>query len=423
MPRLSHAILYDADDKGREALAYGFEVDGINITATGRVDEVDAALASSATDVVVLVVRPEDQGAIPLVQRLAQDQKYAQLPRLVLASEPTLPTSLTGLGGAAAFLSLPAFVRDVVTAVKLLAGGAARIRPKGEADAGEAANLDSATLEGALSDYGLFFVLRTMVALGLSGVVEVDRANRKGELRFHEGEVVSAQVGKLEGQPALHQLLLWEEADLVIRFRPTVRRGQTFPKGDELLEECARFLRDFEHATRSIGHAQSLFVQDAEKLAGLQDAVPAELIPVMRLFDGHRNLGDVLEDSPFRVFDTLHTVARLIELRTIRRKAIEKPSTGLAAQGRRPRPPQDEWLGRSSAELPSIGTSAGAAAGTSASPAQAPAEGAPRLPQTDLSHPTHHHAGRGEFAWSPEFSPQDRGTCDCTSTRAGNGHI
>ena len=347
MPRLCHAILYDADDKGRETLAYGFEVDGLKITAAKRVDEFERALTSAAAEAVVVVLRDDDDRAIPLLRALAENPQHAQLPRLVLADAATLPESVAqmNLPGPRGFLPLPAFVRDVVTAAKLLAGGAARA--------------EETSLEGALSDFGLFFILRTMVALGLSGIVEVERSTRKGELRFHEGEVVSAQVGPHEGTAALHQLLLWEEAALVIRFKGTVRRGQEFPKGEELLDDCARFLRDFEHATRLIGHAQSLFVQDAEKTASLLESVTAELVPVLRLFDGHRNLGDVLEDSPYRAFDTLRTVARLIELKTIRRKALEKPTTGFSP-GRRARPAQEDWLGRGPESAGAGATSPGA---------------------------------------------------------------
>jgi hypothetical protein len=346
MPRLCHAILYDADEKGRQALAYGFEVDGLKVTATADLEAARGLVTVTPGEVVIVVVRESDPAGIPLARRLAENPETRAVPRLVLAETATLPERLVGLPGPTAFLPLPAFVRDVVTATKLLAAGAA---------SGE-----ESSFEGALSDLGLFFIVRCMVGLGLSGIVELERGARKGELRFQQGEIVSAQVGGLEGPAALHQLLLWEEAALVMRFRETVRRGQAFTHGEELLDDCARFLRDFEHATRSIGHAQSLFVQDAEKTASLLDVVPQELVPVMRLFDGHRNLGDVLEDSPFRVFDTLRSVSRLIELGTIRRKAIEKPSTGLTGQHRKVK--SEDWLGRS-AELPALAVSATPATG------------------------------------------------------------
>ena len=171
MPRLCHAILYDADDKGRETLAYGFEVEGLKVTATGRVDDFERALtAAPAPEAVIVVLREDDDRAIPLLRALAEGWQTVALPRLVLADADVLPEEVAqmNLPGPSGFLPLPAFVRDVVTAAKLLAAGAAR-------------PLDEETaLEGALSDFGLFFILRTMVALGLSGIVELDRSNRKG---------------------------------------------------------------------------------------------------------------------------------------------------------------------------------------------------------------------------------------------------
>ncbi|HEY0710634.1 MAG TPA: hypothetical protein VGG33_27775 [Polyangia bacterium] len=356
MSRLSHAIVYDTDTKGLEALAYGFEIDGVKVTSSAQSAQVRSHITASTGEVVIAVMRDEDADGIQFVRGLAEDSATQKVPRLLLASAG-LPDQVAGLAGPSKFLPLPAFVRDVVTAAKLLAGGAADGEEK--------------SFEAALSEIGLFFTVRTMVGLGLSGIVEVERGQRKGELRFHEGEVVSAQVGPLEGPPALHQLLLWEEAAMVVQFRPTVRRGQTFTQGDELLEDCARFLRDFEHATRSIGHAQSLFVQDAEQTAALVDSFPQELLPIQRLFDGNRNLGDAIEDSPFRVFDTIRAVERLVELGTIRRKAIEKPSTGLPGARRT----REDWLGRS-AEL-TAGTARPAA---SAAPSEAPVAKTPSAP-------------------------------------------
>ena len=83
-------------------------------------------------------------------------------------------------------------------------------------------------------------------------------------------------------------------------------------------------------------------MQDAERVARLLEAIPPEVVPVMRLFDGQRSLGDVLEDSPFRVFDTLRTITRLLDMGIIRRKAIERPTTGFAGHLRRPR--GEEWI-------------------------------------------------------------------------------
>jgi hypothetical protein len=338
MPRLTHVFIHDSDLRERETLVYGFEGDGIKAVSATETDDLAAAVVSQSPQVVIVAVRSDDPAALAPAKALAESDRTRDIPRLVLTSSREAAQQLRSAGGPISFLPLPAFVRDVITAAKLLVGGAATSSPPAPDEKGGSAQGE---LSGALSEYGLYFIVRTMVGLGRSGIVQVERGGRKGEIRFSEGEVVSAQVGPLQGKAALHQLLLWEEATLEIKFRPVVRLGQSLPSGEELLEDCERFLRDFAHATKNIGHAQSLFVQDAERVARLLESIPPEVVPVMRLFDGQRSLGDVLEDSPFRVFDTLRTITRLLDMGIIRRKAIERPTTGLPGL-RRPRP--DEWI-------------------------------------------------------------------------------
>ena len=337
MPRLTSVLIYDNDLRGRETLVYGFEGDGIKVTSASETDDLPAVIRAQKPQVLILTMRGD--GPHPAVARLTDSEEGRDLPRLVLASSRAAVGAADGAGasGAKGFLLLPAFVRDVITAAKLLVGGVGDDKADAQSE-----------LQGALSEYGLYFIVRTMVGLGRSGIVAVERSGRKGEIRFSEGDVVSTQVGPLQGHAALHQLLLWEEASLEIKFRPVVRLGQSLPGGEDLLQDCERFLRDFAHATKNIGHAQSLFVQDAERVARLLESIPPEVVPVMRLFDGQRSLGDVLEDSPFRVFDTLRTITRLLDMGIIRRKAIERPTTGFPGNLRRPR---DEWVRPSEAAV------------------------------------------------------------------------
>ena len=394
MSRLANVLIYDSDTRGRETLVYGFEGEGVKVAAAAARAELPLLIANARPQVIILTLRDDSAGAVELIRSLAETDDARDIPRLVLAPADGIPDELRT---ATSFIALPAFVRDVITAAKLLVGGSPSTRAEGESQP------DGMTeLSGALSEYGLYFIVRTMVGLGRSGIVQVERANRKGELRFSEGDVVSAQVGSLQGHAALHQLLLWEEATLEIKFRPVVRLGQSLPSGEDLLDDCERFLRDFSHATKNVGHAQSLFVQDAERVARLLDSIPAEVVPVMRLFDGQRSLGDVLEDSPFRVFDTLRTITRLLDMGIIRRKAIERPTTGM---GHLRRGRHEEWI------RPGIGES------PAAPPAQAPppasegpdSEEAPGEQRVGLF--TRRRAPRrrsGEVPAPPGISPTDQ---------------
>lgn len=321
MPRLSAALIVDTDPKGLEALAYGFTRDGCRVTSCADVTSATDLMQSASPEVLVVAIREPVADAFSLIAHLRQEPATARLP-IVALGPPTVRDAVRSQR--ADLLPLPAFVRDVLTACKLLVA----LEPE------QPEPIDEGVVRGALSDYGLFFVVRTMMGLGRSGIVQVERASRRGEIRICEGELASAQVGTLQGSAALHHLLLWEQAVLEVRFRPVVRRSVPNRTPEETLEEAERFLRDFAAATKELGPTATIFNVDADKVAAVGDAVPAEVLPVLRLFDGQRPLGEVIEDSPFRVFDTLRVATRLVDLGVLVRGAV--PADPAAANGAAP---------------------------------------------------------------------------------------
>jgi hypothetical protein len=304
MGRLSAALIVDADPKGLEALTYGFEGDGCRVASTGAYASVPPMLSGPGQpQLAVVVLREQAAPGVALIRGLRDSAPTRNLPLLVLGAA-ALEAEVRAAAPGVDFLLLPVFVRDALTAGKMLIA-------MHEVNPGGAPETD---IEGSLSDYGLFFLVRTMIGLGRSGILHLERGNRRGEIRFSEGEVTAAQVGSLQGAAALHHLLLWEEAGLSLKLRPVVHRGTFKMRPEDLIDEAERFLRDFAHATKDLGPTRRVLVADPDKATRASDSIPAEVVPVVRLFDGQRTLSDVIEDSPFRVFDTLRIVARLQDL-------------------------------------------------------------------------------------------------------------
>jgi CheY-like chemotaxis protein len=305
MTSLPPIALVDPDPKGLATLTYAFERDGYTVAGTS-----DAAMALPivrATDAKLTVVslRQPEADLLELIQAMRAHPDTRQLP--VVAIGPVESRIAALKAGAFDYLDTPAFVRDVMVVARLVL----LTRPSGDDD--------GATLEvvGELPDFhGLYFLIRAMTATGRSGVLQLSRGHRKGEVKFSAGGITSAQVRSLQAFPALHQLLLWNDGALSLRLREVPPRGQFSMGGPEIVEECERFLRDFVHALEQLGGPTltSVCGYDPARRAGGAGVIPAEVAPVAHLFDGQRTLGDVIEDSPFRIFDTLRVVKQLIEL-------------------------------------------------------------------------------------------------------------
>jgi CheY-like chemotaxis protein len=301
-------LVVDSDTRGLETLTFGFEREGCLVTTTGDPRRAELLARTANPALAIVALRDPEKASLEAIAGLREIA--VDLP-IVAIGPSSLRTSAVA-AGATDFLTLPVFLRDAISVGRLSVHtsdaarkNAADKRPRGDADG---------DIQMRLSEhYGLFYLLRAMAAAERTGILQLARGNRRAELRIHAGVLVSVSVGAMQGLPALHHLLLWEEAAVSLLRRPVPKRSQLHLSSQELLDECERFLRDFAHSAKDLGAPRTIYVPapgPAIEVRGLQ---PSQMTPLLRLFDGRRGLSDVIEDSPFRIFDTVRMIRRLRE--------------------------------------------------------------------------------------------------------------
>jgi ActR/RegA family two-component response regulator len=309
----SSLFVVDADPRSLETLTFGFEREGCKVTSTSDLKRASLIARTAAAEVAIVSLREPEQASLEVVSALRGAAN--DLPVVVLGAPGWKADALRA--GAADFLTLPTYLRDVIGVGRLSALGSkakTNATRQGGAKGPGAPAADEGELQTRLSEhYGLFFLLRAMASSERSGVLALTRGSRRAELRLHEGTVVSASVGAMQGLPALHHLLLWEEAAITLTRRAIPKRSQLHLSAQEILDECERFLRDFAHAARDLGAPRTLYVAAAEPTPEVRGLQPSQVTPLLRLFDGRRVLADVIEESPFRIFDTVRMIRRLRE--------------------------------------------------------------------------------------------------------------
>ena len=309
MARTYAALLVDSDLHGLESLIYGFQGVDWRSTACPAPETAAFLVKPSAADILVVAARDPYDRTLTLLRQLRSCEESRTLPLLVMGPASLRPAVLDC--GSVDFLPTPIFVRDVITASRILVSlGTHPAHAQGS----------DARIDGTLAEFGLFSIIRVMSGLLRSGMLQVERANRRGEILFSEGDIVGAQVGSLQGPSAIHHLLLWEDAKIELRLRAVVRRGQFNRRFDQLMDDAERFMRDYAHAIKGIGPSSSVYQKSDAKLASTVGSVPSEVTPVLRLFDWRRTLTDVIDESPFRVFDTIRILTRLVDVGVLPRR-------------------------------------------------------------------------------------------------------
>jgi hypothetical protein len=309
----SHAaLIVDSDPQGLEALVYGFQGADWRITACPSPEMAAVLVKASGAEMIVAASRARHEQTLAMLDQIRAKDTLKTLPILVLGPEDLRAT--TKEKGNVDLLPLPSFVRDVIMASQVLVATLSVASQQGHDASDEPAYETSTTPSTTLS------LVRTMGGLSRSGLLQLSRNDRHGEILFHEGELTGAQVASLQGMSALQHLLLWTDGTMKLRLRTVARRGQLRHKARELADELERFQRDYHHAVRDIGPASTVYVKDEARLMSSTGEVPAEVTPVVRLCDGLRTLADIIDESPFRVLDTVRIVARLVDFGILRRR-------------------------------------------------------------------------------------------------------
>jgi len=304
MTQPSSLLIVDADLHGLETLTYGFEREGCKVTRTSDLSRAVQLSRTGSPGLAAVFVREPAQPALEVIAALRG--VHAKMPILALGDAAAQTNARAA--GAADFLRTPVYIRDVVNVAKLCAYG----------DDGE----------GLLSEHhGLFYLLRAMAATGRSCVLRLARGSQRAEIRFKDGKVTSANARALQNLPALHHMLLWEEAKVSIANVPVAKPNQFPLSSQEVLDECERFMRDFAHAARDLGPPSTIYRPADEPRPAIAGMQPNQMVPLLRLFDGKRGLADVVEESPFRIFDTIRMIRRLVEGGVLTtRPAARRPS-------------------------------------------------------------------------------------------------
>jgi hypothetical protein len=305
------ALIVDTDPKGLESLVYGFQGAEWRMTACPSPETASLLVKASGAQVVVIASRTAHDKTYSLLRQLRGKEATRGLPVLVLGPEE-LRQPLKD-GGGAELLPLPTFVRDVLSASEILVA-AATAPTTG----------DHPCVQTALTSAKTLSLLRTMNGLASSGQLKLERHGRTGEILFHQGTLTAASIGALQGMPAVQHLLIWNDGAIELRLRQVPRRGQLLQAAQEFMLELDRFQRDYNHGMKDLGPPTTVYTASQERLAQAGAAVPTEVTPVVRLCNGSRTLADVIDESPFRVLDTVRILGRLAEL-TILARADGKP--------------------------------------------------------------------------------------------------
>lgn len=205
-------------------------------------------------------------------------------------------------------------------------------------------------VEGRLSQIPLADLLQLFHLNRRSGTFELrrrtpDGRSERGRIHLHEGDVVQAVTGPVDGEKALFRLLTWGEGSFAFRPEPISIPPRITATTRALLMEGMRQLDEWRRLRAELPSLDA-HVSLRVRSGALPSVVHPLTQEVLLLLELYSQVGEVVDHSSYPDYQVLRTLQTLVQRGIVEVRAgapVPPPDAGLfrATQIRRVR----EWLG------------------------------------------------------------------------------
>lgn len=287
-------LVVDADASSRSILEVSLKRAGFEVAiATGGREALQVLGGSRLPSVVVVSSELHGEDGYSFVAQIRADARVAKLPVLLLArADEEEKSTLADVVGADDLVAKPAFARDVAALVTLWTA---------ERDSGGAYLMDTSVLP-------LPVMLRALLSTQRAGQVSL---GRKTFIAYRAGRLTHAASDGLGGVDALIRILTLGQGTYRVAFTiPTTPSTLEVPLRELVNGIFPRLSKWESLAARSVP-LEARFQVDFPALARALPSIPDAVNDVVRLFDGLRDVRQVLFDSPLNETVTLEVANRL----------------------------------------------------------------------------------------------------------------
>ncbi|MEJ7730203.1 MAG: response regulator [Polyangiaceae bacterium] len=304
-------LLVDADPRSVRVLEVSLKKAGYMVTTAKDGADALAKIEVSTPDLVLSDTRLPNLDGYALVRKLKERAEWSSIPVVFLTSQKSIEDKIRGLElGVEDYLTKPIFVRELIARVTLLLArrtreGIATRQPVSGVGVGRT------RFSGSVIDMGVVDLLQTFEVSRKSGIVHLMSGDAEARIFFRDGKVVDAGLGRLAGEEAVYRALIWSEGTFEVEFCKVDNSDVIEASTQGLLMEGMRRVDEWGRLLEALPPLSTIFEVDSEELLERLNEIPDELNGILRLFDGRRNLMQVVDASPFEDLSTLSTISKL----------------------------------------------------------------------------------------------------------------
>lgn len=277
------------------------------LRAANGIEALEIAWEKSPDLILLDVMMPKMDG-FEVAKVLKENPRTSHIPIIFLTAVSNVQEKVKGLQlGAEDYITKPFHLDEVLARV-------GSVLKRGEMAKAQRASLETRGVRGRLQDMSLPNLIQFLELEQKDGILSLTRGAERGYLSFSKGRIANAKVGQLQGEAAVYRLLKWADGEFelepMVGETPvaasiTASNQSLIMEGMRRLDEMQRMLADLP----PLGTCLKISPKLQQTLAGRRLA--PDLEHFLGLFDGKRDLGQIIDESGLDDLKAVENLAKL----------------------------------------------------------------------------------------------------------------
>lgn len=285
-------LIVDGDARNRRVLEVSLRKAGFSITPAESTEEALEFLAHAEPDLIISDTRLPSADGFDFCTKVKENDRWATIPFIFLTSAKAIEDKVRGLElGVDDYLTKPIYIKEITTRVAMLLQRKQRERLERK---------DARTkFSGQLADMAVVDLLQTLEISRKSGTIQLTTDLGEAMLWFRDGAVVDAEMGRLQGEPAVYRLLGINDGLFEVEFKPVNRSQVITASTQALLMEGMRRVDEWSRLLEQLPPLDAVLAVDNTQLGerSTDDSITTEQLRFLRYFDGRRSILEVVDES------------------------------------------------------------------------------------------------------------------------------
>jgi len=284
-------LIVDGDARNRRVLEVSLRKAGFSITPAESSEEALEFLQHAEPDLIISDTRLPGRDGFDFCMDVKGNQRWKLIPFIFLTSEKSIEDKVRGLElGVEDYLTKPIYIKEITTRVTMLL-------QRKQHERLEKKDAARTKFSGQLADMAVVDLVQTIEISRKTGTISLTTELGEATVWFREGAIIDAEMGRLQGEPAIYRLLGLSDGHFDVEFKPVNRHQVIHESTQAILMEGMRRVDEWGRLMEQLPPLDSLLSPDPEQLADRRADLSEEQLAILHHFDGRRTIIEVVDES------------------------------------------------------------------------------------------------------------------------------